>query len=110
MNRGTLGWIVALGLVGVAGVGPFGDHATATGPDQQAEIVALQDQVADLSDRVASLEDDALPSGCIAYSDYHYYRERVDGFGRKRWRLPVMLWNMADPTCRPNPKIVWRPK
>ncbi len=66
----------------------------------------------DLDRRVGDLEE-ADVSGCLAYSDFHYYRERVGAGtarGARRWRLPVMVWNMASPNCRPEPTKVWKPK
>lgn len=109
--RRLLAWSPLLpAAVGVALLVGGDRPAQSAAPDQQAEIAALQEQVADLEERLSAVEDDALPSGCIAYSDRKYVKERVDGFGKHRWRLPLMVWNMADPICRPNPAKVWRPK
>jgi len=98
--------LVAL-LVALAAFTMGRASATTSDPDPGA-FAALTTQVNDLSTRVAELEDNDV-SGCLAYSDRHYYRETV-GTGSRRWRLPIMLWNMADPLCRPNPAKVWRPK
>lgn len=65
--------------------------------------------IINLAGRVDELERVAVPRSCVAYSERHYYKERV-GFSKRRWRLPVMVWNMSEPTCRPNPDMIWQPQ
>lgn len=94
-------------------------------PDAYAlaqRVAALQEQVDELAGQVADqadtnaelyandgvLDERTAQAGCVAYSDFHYVRERVNNHGRK-WRLPLAVWNMSDPGCRPNPKKTWRP-
>lgn len=80
----------------------------------QAQVDGLSAQLdqmndasgASLAQRVSDLEDSDV-SRCLAYSDRHYYKERVGTHGRK-WRFPVMLWNMSDATCRPS-AAEWKP-
>lgn len=71
----------------------------------------LESQLNDAAAYTAALEVDARVTkleSCMAYSDYHYLKERVEKRGRK-WRLPVMVWNMADRSCRPT-KAEWKPR
>lgn len=73
-----------------------------------AEIASARADLADLYENDATLDDRTQLAACVAYSDYHYVREQVNGHG-KRWRLPLAVWNMADPGCRVRGKV-WKPK
>lgn len=117
---------LALGLVIAAGAPALADSLTE--PDAYAlrqEVLALQETVdqqqADVDALLAWADtvhadlgvlDDrtgaGTPSQCLATSDYHYVRERVNG-SKRRYRLPLVAWNMATPSCRPDPRKLWRP-
>jgi hypothetical protein len=81
------------------------------------QVATLQAQVDDLTvrvgaieglaTRVGDLEDSSAVIDCLAYSDFHYYKERVSKHGAKV-RLPVMVWNAAKSECRPT-AAPWRP-
>ena len=75
---------------------------------QGAEIAGLHEDVDSLYSNDGILDKRTAQSGCLAYSDRHYVREQMNGKGRK-WRLPLVVWRMDAPFCRPNPKKTWRP-
>lgn len=126
-RRARTALVVAL-LALIAALGAYSVQAYAdsvTEPDAyalQQQVVQLQDQVDELTGLVADQQDtnDVLfendgvldqrtaTSDCLAYSDYHYVRERING-GKKRWRMPLVVWRMDVPTCRADPKRQWKP-
>lgn len=75
---------------------------------QGQEIDSLREDVETLYANDGILDDRTEQAGCLAYSDRHYVREQMNGKGRK-WRLPLVVWRMDAPFCRPNPKKTWRP-
>lgn len=122
----TARWMAAIALaVAVAGVGGYAHADSITEPDAYAvslrvaqletQVEALTSQIENQNEDIATLyandgilDDRTNQAGCVAYSDFHYVRERVNNSKRK-WRLPLAVWNMSDPGCRPNPKKAWRP-
>lgn len=130
MNRDRIALPVACLALALATVGTIGPAAADS--ISEPDAAALAERVSDLESQVEQLDSSRLDqaglvddlfsndavldertgagtaSACIAYSDYHYVREQVNGRGRK-WRLPLAAWNMADPGCRVRGKV-WKPK
>lgn len=82
---------------------------------QQESIDILESNVVVLNGTLDAVvdavnEQSASTGGldCLAFSDYHYYKETVDG-SRKRYRLPVMVWNTSLRSCRFS-DAPWHPK
>lgn len=62
-----------------------------------AELAATDDRL----DRVAyvAIVSD-LVTDCLAYSERHYVKERIDGKGKK-YRLPLVVWRGDLRACQP---------
>jgi hypothetical protein len=78
--------------------------------DAQAQIDSLQSDVSllgdTLNDVVNEVNDHAdavAVIDCLAYSDFHYFKERVN-HSRKKYRLPIMVWRTDIKECRPAAK------
>lgn len=106
--------VSTLALVCVIGAGTPALADSLSEPDAYAvknEVAELRDQVAALEASLAQTDEytyaiaahtitnDAILA-CTGYSDRHYYKERVDG-GKKKYRLPVMVWLASKPECMP---------
>lgn len=82
------------------------DSLEAENASLRVDVTAVADDVVETAKRTSDLEDDDV-TACLAYSDFHYYKERIGKHGKK-WRLPVMVWRADLPACRPTAKA-WTP-
>jgi hypothetical protein len=83
-----------------------------TEPDAAAlaeRVDALESQVdslhlwAQAQDHTTDQVIDAMsPLDCLAFSSVHAYRETLGPKGRKYYTFPIMLWNVANPACKPS--------
>lgn len=69
----------------------------------QLQINQLSADDQDANARLIDLEDDSNFSNCLIYSDKHFIREQFTKNGHpygKKWRMPLVVWNMANKACR----------